>query len=680
MTNIIQYGNNIDQEFNLMSSYFTKDLTLQKYSPFSLEFKRIPLTTIVDYSQAFSINIPIIGNILYRGFFEIQLPVLNFTDTNIPQLANSAKYMEYRKQKLLNITNEINYWTTQSTNMNLYCNIMINGYVEAKKILILNNVTLTFLQSRMLTIYNSQQDNLYKYKLLIDSNIISSIDILSYILGLTTLNPTIVINTIDSMYNNIINYLNYYFMNSTYFQKKYNIVNTGKILTKWIDHIGHYYFNYFELEIDGFTIDNYSNDYLHIKQTSSIHVNNLDNYNKMIGNTDAIYINKGSPNYIYTPLLFSFSNVDESINALPLVGMSNSNIKINSSINNINNLIYLQDWEEMYNEILSIEITRRNHNIDNLTNTFSPIQLPYSTIDVLIPEYIYMYNCKYINKTVLDTKYPNIDSINILKYYGSFSDTYNETILTLDDWIYLMNNIKTETYLQENTKITLAGYHYFIDYNYVLNIIPKPTVSLLMEYGYIDNLEKKQMATANLEYLVETHHEIILNVDSNIFDDDLNNINGLVKDIYLLTRQLVLKNGISPYGKNNYTNFISSTKTIDSVILNISSEYDLLEYYNININSYNNIPPYYYLTAPIPSGIFYRTFSLDPKTIQPSGSVNMNTITGQNIQINVNDNNTLYYNNTKTNPNNLGTEIKIIYSTYNILKINNGMCNLLFYS
>ena len=101
--------------------------------------------------------------------------------------------------------------------------------------------------------------------------------------------------------------------------------------------MGHYYFNYFELVVNGITIDNYSNDYLHISQTQNILAENLDNYNSMIGNTESIYYNKGSPNIIYTPLIFSF-NKDPS-QSLPLVGMMNSSIKINSMVGDLKNLV-----------------------------------------------------------------------------------------------------------------------------------------------------------------------------------------------------------------------------------------------------------------------------------------------------------------------------------------------------
>jgi len=676
--NIVQLSNNlIPKPFKqLNEKIFTTPFYKEnkKYSPFSLEFKKFISSQVFDYGQNISIEIPVVGNVIYRCFFEIELPVLNFTDSII----TDSRYIEYKKNKLANITNEINYWTQQINNMSLYSNIQINGYVEAKKILKLNNITLSFLQSRILNIFNGYQDNLYKYTLLIDSNIIKSIDILGYIIGLTTFNISDIETTIDSMYNNNINYLEYYQSNKIYSTNQYNIVNTGKLLCKWIDYLGHFYFNFFEMNINGFTLDNYSNDYLHIKQLHSIHIDYKNNYNKMIGNTDDIY-NQGIPNIIYTPLIFNFSNINDSTNSLPLVGMINSSIKINSRINDLKNLVYLQDWEEMYNKLLLVTIKRKDHIIDEKLNTITRADLPYVTVNILIPSYIYQYQCNTVDKRVLDTVYPGIDSNTILKEYGSYNEEYNTTVLTLDDWIALMNVITTETKLQESTKITLAGYHYFIDYNNLLNHISKPKVSLLVEYGYFDNYEKKIMATTNLEYIIETHHEISLDINENSLYDSLNNLNGLIKDIYTFTRQRLYSTGISKYGKINMIHYVGNPNTIDSITLNISNEYNLLEYYNTTFDTYNNVQSFYNLTSSIPTGVWFKTFSLNTEIVQPSGCINMNAITGQNVAVVVNDYNDIYYN-MKTNPNKLGTEFKLIYTKYNILKVQNGTADLVFYS
>ncbi len=648
------------------SNDFINKIKRKNHTPFGMEFKKISSTFLYNYGMNFSLEIPVVGNILYRAFFEIALPVLNFNDSII----TDTTYIQYKTNNLSNITTEITKWTDYYTTMKNFSNIMFEIYVETKKILKLQNITLSFLQSRVLNIINKYSTDLYTYRLLIDPNILNSVDIAAYIIGLVSLNITTVDAQIDIMYNNNINYLNYYYGNINYYTKKYETINTGKILCKWIDNLGHYYFNFFELVVNGNTVDNYSNDFLHIYQTHSIYEHYKDNYNRMIGNDESIYINKGSTNYIYTPLIFSYNNINEPSQSLPLVGMMNSTIKINSRVNDLKHLIYLQDWETMYEELKTVELRRDQHTVDN-NNCVAAANLPYSSVKLLQPENIYIYYCSTVNADVLDYKYPGINSASIITNYGTSGE------LLLDDFIYLMNNIRTETLLDVNSKIALAGYHYFIDYNYVLNLIPKPVVSLLTEYGFIDNLEKEIMAKNDLDYVVESHHEIILDINETSIYDSLNDINGLIKDVYVFGRKKVNLNGISPYGKSDYTNFDSSY--IDDIQLNVSNEFNFYEYYTISNDSYKNRPIYEYLKYPLPNYIYYRTFSMYPYNIQPSGFINMNHIIGQNISVNLNDSYTDYYN-SKNNPYKLGIEFKIMYTKYNILTIKDGSIDLVFYN
>jgi len=649
------------------ASMFIDNMKRQNYTPFGTEFKKIISSQIFNYGQNFAVEIPVVGNILYRGFFEIELPSLNFYDNII----NNSKYTEYKNNKLSNIKQELSKWTNLYTNMKNFSNIMIEVYVEANKILKLQNVTLSFLQSRVLTILNSYGEAIYKYRLLIQPSILANVDIAAYIVSLTTFNISTITSTINIMYNNNINYLSYYYGNVSYYTAQYETVSKGQLLCRWIDHLGHYYFNYFELVVNGLTVDNYSNDMLHLYQTKNILQEYKINYDKMIGNTEDIYTNKGMPNVIYTPLIFSFNNTDTSTQSLPLVSMMNSSIKINSRVNDLKNIVYLQDWKYMYKELLTVKLRRDQHTTDE-TNSIIPYDLPYNNVEVMLPAYIYTYHCSIVDARVLNAQYPGIDSTSILLYYGSYNSN-DEPILTEEDFIFLMNNIKTDTKLSEGTKISLAGYHYFLDYNYLLNLITKPKINLLMEYGFIDNYEKQIMATNKLEYVVETHHEIILDINDTSLYDSLNDMSGLIKDIYLFGRRKTDLNGISLYGKSQYTNF--DTNIIENIELKVSNEYNLFEHYNIGIDTYANVITYM-LKAPLPDGVWFKTFSIHTDDVQPSGFANMNHIKGQNIAVILNQIlNNLYYNG-KNNPNKLGIEFKIIYTKYNIMEVKN--CNLEF--
>ena len=66
----------------------------------------------------------------------------------------------------------------------------------------------------------------------------------------------------------------------------------------------------------------------------------------------------------------------------------------------------------------------------------------------------------------------------------------------------------------------------------LFNLIPKPNVNLVAEYCYVDDIERKFLATNRLEYLTEIHDEIILDINKTSIYDTISELNGLIKDIY----------------------------------------------------------------------------------------------------------------------------------------------------
>lgn len=658
---ILQQSNNIKKTFNIDNSPFTKKLKKTNYSPFSLEFKRIVPTQVFDYNQSFSFDIPVSGNLLYRSFIEIELPILYFTDKIIDDII----YVEYKLNKTKKITSEIDYWFNKYTALSTYANEHIKLYADIKRLLKLDNITLDLINTK------TQQYNIIDQ--LDKSDIyIYPINIVSCLKDVEIFEINNINNLIDSVFTNIMHNLEYFYSNMIYCKKEYDELIEGQVLCKWVDYIAHFYFNYFELNINGLAIDYYTSDFLHINQLSSIDINYKENYNRMIGNTEAIYKYKGSPNIIYTPIIFSYTK--DISNSLPVIGMLNSSIKINSKINSIQNLVYCQDWEELYKKICTIDI--KYNKCKNNTNCIIKPIFPYTKMELIMPQYIYRYTVPHITPDSLQLKFTELNNstmiANLFKYYG------NNNIITLEDFIFFMNNIKEDTYLNMEIKTIIAGYHLFIDYNIIFNKIPKPKIALLLEYGYTDSYEKLLITNTKLEYIIETHHEITLDINELSLYESLNEMNGLVKDMYLFTRPKLNKNGLSLYGKKDYIFYMTNTDIIESIMIKVASEFNLFEYYNTSNDTFNNVVSYYYLTAPLPLGVWYKTFSLEPNSIQPSGCINMNIITGKSVEVIVNDDYNLYYNN-KINPNKLGIEFKLMYTTYNIIGVKEGRLDLLFY-
>ena len=155
------------------SSLFISKLKRSNYTPFGTEFKKIIPTQLSNYGTNFGVEIPVVGNVLYRGFLEVDLPILAFYDSIITDI----RYVQYKSSQLSNITAQIQNWQLLYNTMKSFSNIMLEVYVDVKKILLLQNITLSFLQSRVLNIINKYGEDLYKYRLLIDTNILNNIEI-----------------------------------------------------------------------------------------------------------------------------------------------------------------------------------------------------------------------------------------------------------------------------------------------------------------------------------------------------------------------------------------------------------------------------------------------------------------------------------------------------------------------
>ena len=70
-----------------------------KYTIYSTEFKKINLSKVFNYNQNISVNLNLNGDLLHRCFFEIEVPILNLTDS----LINDNNYSTLKSNKLKNI-------------------------------------------------------------------------------------------------------------------------------------------------------------------------------------------------------------------------------------------------------------------------------------------------------------------------------------------------------------------------------------------------------------------------------------------------------------------------------------------------------------------------------------------------------------------------------------------------
>jgi len=91
-------------------------------------------------------------------------------------------------------------------------------------------------------------------------------------------------------------------------------------------------------------------------------------------------------------------------------------------------------------------------------------------------------------------------------------------------------------------------------------------------------------------------------------------------------------------------------------------------------NYYNKIQPYNHHTGKLPKGVMVYSFSINPEDFQPSGACNFSNFESIELLFKLNS----PFDNESLDKKNIKYDITLYTTAYNILKIENGECQLLF--
>jgi len=476
-------------------------------------------------------------------------------------------------------------------------------------------------------------------------------------------------DTLNNQYKIIYEYLNYYHSNWKDSINKYNIFNSNKINFAWSQFIGHYYFSHFELEIGGQIVEQYSSDQLNIYQYHHLIEDQIHNYYKMIGNVEKLYnfnSNVKQPTKIILPLLFWFCRKAGA--SLPLVAMRNTSVNINLTINKLKNLLYFIDYETEYNNLLKLQILK-NGNLNTKLN--------YYNYNYNIDSKIVTYNLININDEALSYIYTNLKTEDITYILTTYGVLYkNSNVLNLNEWIIFKNDLKNNTSLM----IKIGGYENYMDFNFLLNLVPKPDIKLLCENVFLDDVERNKFASSKLEYIIDTFNENIFDINNfNIFDGNI----SLDKPCKYLKWFIQPKNfllGLSPYSKvtpyiYDYSKYFVNF-TFDKQIINLN-QLELLNPY-LDKSFYSYVLGFKSLNRELPDGVYYYNFALFPEDFQPSGTANLSIITEKKIRFEMNPLFLNEYFTSKLNPGSLGLQLKVLTLNYNLFVVHQGIGRLVF--
>lgn len=645
----------------------------KRHTKFALEIKEIYTEQQANYGDSITFNLSN-ADMIHRCFVQVDLPSLIFDDSII----NNQNYLNWKGDYLLRLNSQVVKWMGLYTNFKNYVSIELLLYQQLLTLFLSDNITLNNIRELVIRFNNTYKTQKSAYQNLIDISIFNKINMSGYLLSLNglltydTVAPnsnfvsyTTITSTLKTMYDKIQEYLLYYHTNWQDSLKAYNNLSSGSINFAWSQYLGHYYFSQFELDIGGQITEKYSADQFHIYQYHHLKEEQINNYNVMIGHDIQLYefnINTKPSKVLLIPLIFFFTKSAGS--ALPLVAMRNTTVTINLTINKLRNLIYFRDWETEYNNFLKLTQDyngKLNTNLEYQNYSYDPIRKKMT------------YNLTSINNTALQIIYPQLKEADINFIINTFGSNNK---LNLNNWINFKNNLNKYPDLQSK----IGGYDQYIDYNYLLNLIPKPKIKLLAEFIYLDDIERKKFTAAKLEYVIEGFQENIFDVNNLLLFDGEISIDRPNKYFKWFIQPKNFLNGLSEYGKvtpykYDYSKYYKS-KIFTNQILTLN-QVDILKS-QFDPTYYNYVQGYKLLNRTLPDQVYFYSFSLYPEEIQPSGTTNLTAIREKRFRYELNQSFLNEYFTNELNPTNIGLQLKFMTSSYNFFVVQNGLAKIIF--
>jgi len=125
-------------------------------------------------------------------------------------------------------------------------------------------------------------------------------------------------------------------------------INTVSELTSvsprfsWIEDLGHYIGQYYDLTINNVNIETITSDWMNIWNEVSLPIGHLKGYNKMIGNIDELtnFTSFVKPKrQIKIPLKFYFNRYQNTGMSIPMISLLHSDVKLTIQLDKLENLI-----------------------------------------------------------------------------------------------------------------------------------------------------------------------------------------------------------------------------------------------------------------------------------------------------------------------------------------------------
>ena len=634
----------------------------RRYGNFSLEIKELNFDQTSEYDETISLHVNKLGDLLGKCFIEINIPKLHFTDNLIDK---NNIYFNLKKSSTDNIQIKLDVYNVEYNNLKDFGIIEIDIYKFVKSLLKSQNLSIEFLKNSLKNKYTFLLNDREQKKIKIDNHILNKINIYEYIFLKQNINN--LENELDIRNNNLIKELKYLYLNINDIQNELNKINSGVIKYCFADNFAHNFIEYFEIEIGGLKIEDYTNDTLNIYINHHLTASEKDNYKKMTEISNNNFDEKIKEGKLYLPLIFWFNK--EAINALPLVSLRFSDVMVKFKIARLRDLLFFKDLKSVYQELLVLKIRDKDHPKNN--KGYLPINgLIYDKYFYDKEMRIFYYYCTKINETFLNYKFLNIFSQLDINYILSFG---TNNILDEYDFYAFIRDLSSNNF-KDNFKYYFLGANGFVNINLLYSLIPSPNIRFLGEYIFLDEVERDKFASTELEYLIELHQDNIFDINkTKLFDNEIDFYKP-IKELSWVFKLLSDNNGYDNFDRKRLLDY-STTKIANKVSL-YANNLEMIKF-DINKKYYNYVTSYQNLNSDNLEGVYYISYCLFPEESQPSGSVNFTILDGKSIKVEMNEDFLNEYYNEKKNYNNLGVQLVIMGKNYNILKIEKGYCKLL---
>ena len=454
----------------------------------------------------------------------------------------------------------------------------------------------------------------------------------------------------------------------------------------YVDKIAHAMIDNITVNIGQSEIDRVTDDIIDTYHNLYSNQSHENRYNIMIGNTPELKrIGTSHPSYfLYLPLEFWFTKVSSS--SFPICSINNQKFQINITLKNAIDCINYSGTMEPQNSDLPTILS--GYVLVDYIYLENQERLLFKSNDheYLVEQYQDMTDVITTNNTKISLIFDKpckyiVWYVNLDRYY-----TRNKFIAwaTDNNWAQAKDNFAKLVWLAtreglncndplnpvivfNNTYINIGQSLAAITGGNAILEQYANKVNAIILFAETDN--NNIVAKATVENVVLTQNNITFQDMSSTVDEILNDVNTTSDQITFIENVMI--NIVDYFNTGNFINRTDNPIITSSFQLNGKNRFQQWDG-----NYFNYVQPYYYFTNTPPDGINTYSFCLDPKSIQPTGSINMGQVNSKDLLIQLGMNNTpntMYFNTFFKNG-----RFRIFTLSYTILKISQNQASLAY--